>query len=779
MLFCFQLSYGGDCKAKNRLPEDCECDDGTATCRGPIHTFPTDLPPNITHLYIIIEIVNKNEFKPVVMNLSKPFQQKMDHLEVIEIKLVDRSQYEHFTVKLDVDGVFFSNLPRLRVFRVKTKGRITFAARAFHSINTIQTLDFTRTRFLDLTTFIKSLDGLKQNPIRSLILKNMQSSIYSSHSTYKSDIDLSQIICPLVTSLKHLDFSHNDIMSLTMSKMGDCYAYVLDTLDLRYNLITAYNTDTNMISNYPMYNVLLIGVKVLHFDHIWSDNDADNNLWQDNKSIEEDNENMLENQNQDGQEPKGKAGVSLITKYMEDKISLSLIKEYMEDWVDEMKEHCPTMNAWPYCQSCLLLVGFENVLDDPCSLITCIFPNITQTCQRATYAHVLDIVSQVLREQCNLQHCFLNALHPLFSATEVYNHHISGRYSTFTGYSLIGPTNATTLCFMENNNGRVLDISFSEAYGVNQVHYDDYTKFQLEVTGLHKVQKVNLQSVRLPMRISPLLVSDMPSLEELHIGGNKLTDNENQALPTAYLHNKTSLKLLNLSHANLPEIEYNAFENSTQTRILDLSHNRFTTKTFLFDLSNTNMTQIMLNDNDLDSIRPEMQTQLDSLQNLELDLRNNPLRCDCTTMEFVQWAHQANQTDRIKFVDSDNYFCVHTVGGSTLFTVDLAAMRMECDAWRKTFLIVSTTLLSTSYYNSSSVCLCVCSLCTPRSFDGSSPNLVGVCRLTSHLPLRGSFSKRSTVRRVNGSLSLSTILYMCQPHSTRCNGTFCLPSSRV
>ena len=50
--------------------------------------------------------------------------------------------------------------------------------------------------------------------------------------------------------------------------------------------------------------------------------------------------------------------------------------------------------------------------------------------------------------------------------------------------------------------------------------------------------------------------------------------------------------------------------------------------------------------------------------------------------------------------------------------------------------------------------------------------LVGVCRWTSHLPLRGSFSKRSTGQRVNGSLSLSTILYMRQPHATRCNGAF-------
>ena len=65
------------------------------------------------------------------------------------------------------------------------------------------------------------------------------------------------------------------------------------------------------------------------------------------------------------------------------------------------------------------------------------------------------------------------------------------------------------------------------------------------------------------------------------------------------------------------------------------------------------------------------------------------------------------------------------------------------------------------------VCLCVRNQSPPRSFDGSSPNLVGVCRLTSHLPLRGSFSKRSTASRLNGSHSLSTILYRDQPHTTQ------------
>ena len=70
------------------------------------------------------------------------------------------------------------------------------------------------------------------------------------------------------------------------------------------------------------------------------------------------------------------------------------------------------------------------------------------------------------------------------------------------------------------------------------------------------------------------------------------------------------------------------------------------------------------------------------------------------------------------------------------------------------------------------VCLCVCSLSPPRSFDGSSPNLVAVCRWTSHLPLRAGVLFRKG-QRVNGSLSLSTILYMRQPHATRCNGAFC------
>ena len=90
--------------------------------------------------------------------------------------------------------------------------------------------------------------------------------------------------------------------------------------------------------------------------------------------------------------------------------------------------------------------------------------------------------------------------------------------------------------------------------------------------------------------------------------------------------------------------------------------------------------------------------------------------------------------------------------------------RKLCKCQNLYYPVIMVKNICISYYNSSSVCLFVCSLSPPRSFDGSSPNLVDVCRWTSELPLRGSFSKRST-----GHFRFPLyILYMHQPHATCC-----------
>ena len=73
------------------------------------------------------------------------------------------------------------------------------------------------------------------------------------------------------------------------------------------------------------------------------------------------------------------------------------------------------------------------------------------------------------------------------------------------------------------------------------------------------------------------------------------------------------------------------------------------------------------------------------------------------------------------------------------------------------------------------VCLFVCSLSPPRSFDGSSPNFVAVCGWTSHLPLRGSFSKRSTGQRV--TFTFHYIIYAPASRHTAAKGAFCFAAA--
>ena len=272
---------------------------------------------------------------------------------------------------------------------------------------------------------------------------------------------------------------------------------------------------------------------------------------------------------------------------------------------------------------------------------------------------------------------------------------MSGPHSYFLGSSISFSSvnyTANTVCFARSNDLQILDMSYSEAYYLKQKEYNGYFPGKQDgMTGLHKLRVLRIQRMTLHFKIGPRLVSDMPALEEMHIGDNKLTDEDDQPLPATYFHNKPHLRLVNLSHANLVAIDYDAFVDNPELQILDLSSNRLSADTFLFNISNTNLSTIRLNDNRIASIHPKMSEQLNFQHGLELDLSGNPLRCDCTTTEFVHWAHKAKK--HIKFVHFETYACVHTEGGSTLFAVDLVEMRATCQNVRGIILIITTTLL--------------------------------------------------------------------------------------
>ena len=601
----------------------------------------------------------------------------MKNLTVINISLKDRTKYNKFIVKFHIGEEFFSTIPQLEIFRVRTQGEITFSADALQVTNHLRVLDFTRTKYLELRSFYGSVEN-QSTSIEALTLKNVQALSPTGKLPYIATVDLSKIVCPLSNTLRRLDLSHNDIQAIVLSKTIKC-VYWLDELDLSYNLIIDTREDTNP-TFYSVLFPLLLGIRVLHGDHMWSEHDIDSHLWKDSADYEE---NAVE------QRPMSDFS-ALAPLIPPDFLAYLPLAGYVTSWLEEMKQYCPALNTDLLCL--FRSTTHAGITRITCPMIKCLFPHGSQKCNdpHADYNTVIEI----LAEQCkDLQHCDGNMLIPVASTTEFYINHISGPHSLFQSSTAFRNENHTadTLCFASNNDLQILDLSYSEAYYLKQIEYNDYfMEKQDRITGLHKLRILNAQSVILPLRVGPRLVSDMPALEEVHVGGNQLTDDD-KPLPAAYFQNKPNLKLVNLSHANLLAIEYNAFIDNPKLQTLDLSSNRLNEQTFLFDISTSNLSTIRLNDNRIASIHLEMREQLSSLHNLELDLSDNPLRCDCTTMEFVHWAHKVKE--HIKFINPETYFCVHTVGGSTLFTVDLAAMRTKCETWRSTVLIVMTTLL--------------------------------------------------------------------------------------
>ena len=123
---------------------------------------------------------------------------------------------------------------------------------------------------------------------------------------------------------------------------------------------------------------------------------------------------------------------------------------------------------------------------------------------------------------------------------------------------------------------------------------------------------------------------------------------------------------------------------------------------------------------------------------------------------------------------------MHAYGDNYNFIImDVLKSDVICCCLATFSLRLSTLKSVESYYNSSSVCLSVCSPTPPRSFDGSSKNLVGVCRWTSELPLRGSFLKRSTGQQVKhhffGADDTRLRPHRCKRHTASFaeHGVFC------
>ncbi|KAK7004727.1 TLR cluster3 member 2 [Biomphalaria glabrata] len=178
----------------------------------------------------------------------------------------------------------------------------------------------------------------------------------------------------------------------------------------------------------------------------------------------------------------------------------------------------------------------------------------------------------------------------------------------------------------------------------NKLDYVDLTKnhfqaLQGPVIGLKYLRVLKMSSCFIES-ISDKFFDNLTSLEHLNLYQNLLGDCLNADLKGLIFDKLTHMESIDISFNNLYRLNENAFGSMENLLTLDLSINRLSQANF----SITHMKRLQFIDlhrNEISSlpegIRSHISWLLSRGVNITIDMRQNPIECDCGNLDFLQW----------------------------------------------------------------------------------------------------------------------------------------------
>ncbi len=168
-------------------------------------------------------------------------------------------------------------------------------------------------------------------------------------------------------------------------------------------------------------------------------------------------------------------------------------------------------------------------------------------------------------------------------------------------------------------------------------------------------------------------LKDYPSLRELYIGGNRVTfSNERQVFA-----DNPHLEILSLSRCGIRTIPQHEIIYLKHLKVLELDMNQMSD--FVLDMSKLSDLRLLnLSGNHISSLFENITTQLVELvkiQDVTLDLTENPLSCGCNDFHFIEWLKTTNVT----LSQHQTMRCSHpTLGSFPIMNVSIADLYHVC-----------------------------------------------------------------------------------------------------
>ncbi|CAL1536889.1 unnamed protein product [Lymnaea stagnalis] len=218
------------------------------------------------------------------------------------------------------------------------------------------------------------------------------------------------------------------------------------------------------------------------------------------------------------------------------------------------------------------------------------------------------------------------------------------------------PPTLTQLTMHSNSlEYQVNNISFSDNNSLEHVDISGnmFNSLIGPITGLHSLKNLSMSSCFIET-IKNMFFKTLTSLRYLNLFQNLLGE-------CLYRNNDIfdpliNLTYLNISFNNLYRLSNGTFKSLRSLEILDLSTNRL--GNIHFSIAHMqNLKLLDLHKNQIGSLHKHIRTAINELlaanKTLYVDMRNNPILCDCDNLEFLEWVVETN----IFRFPSKDYYC--------------------------------------------------------------------------------------------------------------------------
>nr|XP_022302643.1 toll-like receptor 13 [Crassostrea virginica] len=219
------------------------------------------------------------------------------------------------------------------------------------------------------------------------------------------------------------------------------------------------------------------------------------------------------------------------------------------------------------------------------------------------------------------------------------------------------------------------------------------------IIGINHLRLLNLSN-NFCSNVSRDFFSHFINLSELYISDNLLGFSIASDIDGRIFENLLNLRHMDLKANRITHLPFMVFKNLKNLQHLDLSNNLLTTVEFDI-LKLKALKNLDLSGNQIQALAESTRNNISLLKeqtNISLNLLNNPLRCDCKTLDSLQWMVKERKLGKIRFPHFRDYACTKSssdinVLKFTYVEIQIKELIKECSSYTTLVFIIASSIL--------------------------------------------------------------------------------------